>query len=115
MMPKRVHKNTPFTKMFLPLTTSFSVSAEAISGVIAVEKPTPTEIAINTKLLANDAAANSVAPIFPTIMLSTRSEERRVGKECRYRCWPYGYKKESTDEHYRSVTHIVVTTSRQTT
>src|SRR5688572_33442936 len=28
----------------------------------------------------------------------SRSEERRVGKECRSRCWPYHYKKKTSDQ-----------------
>ena len=40
-------------------------------GVIAVEKPMPSDIAIKIKLLPSDTAASSVDPNFPTIMLST--------------------------------------------
>jgi len=38
---------------------------------MAVEKPIPNDIAIKTKLFPKDTAANSVAPRFPTIILST--------------------------------------------
>src|SRR5687768_18402278 len=32
-------------------------------------------------------------PCCPPMNTEGRSEERRVGKECRYRWWPYHYKK----------------------
>ncbi len=38
---------------------------------MAVEKPIPKDMAINTKLLAKETAANSAGPNLPTITLST--------------------------------------------
>ncbi len=61
-IPSIVHKNNPCLKADLPLDTLSSPSASATSGVIAVLKPIPSDIAINIKLLPRDTAASSAVP-----------------------------------------------------
>src|SRR5690606_38129993 len=68
--PNTEVNHNPFTNTRLPLSILPSASELATSGVIADENPTKTDIPMNTKLLAKDAAANLVAPILPTIILS---------------------------------------------
>lgn len=67
-----MHKNNPCLNVDFALSKLFDESASAIKGVIAVEKPIPSDIAINIKLFPNDTAANSAVPNCPTIMLSTK-------------------------------------------
>ena len=46
-------------------------------------------IAINFKALLNDFKDNNIFNVNPLDNIATRSEERRVGKECRSRWSPY--------------------------
>ena len=67
-----MHKNKPCLNEDLPLKKLFSESASATNGVMAVENPMPNDIAIKTKLLPKETAANSALPSWPTIILSTK-------------------------------------------
>src|SRR5438876_294205 len=53
------------------------------------------------KLVLTSVTPASSAPVLqtPKATSSTRSEERRVGKECRSRWWPYHYKKKNKEHH----------------
>lgn len=69
--PKIPHRKSPCLNEDFPLIKFCSASASATNGVIAVEKPMPSDIAINIKLFPRDTAANSAVPNCPTIILST--------------------------------------------
>ena len=66
------HNINPCFKAFFTPKVFFVESASATSGVIAVAKPIPKDIAIKKKLLPSETAANSAAPNWPTIMLSAK-------------------------------------------
>ena len=51
----------------------FAESASATKGVIAVEKPIPSDMAIKTKLFPRETAASSAVPNCPTITLSANA------------------------------------------
>ena len=86
-IPMRVHNNRPCLSALFPAATLPAPSASATKGVMAVEKPIPKDMAMNTKLLPKETAANSAVPNCPTIILSANctkecpSIPRITGKE----------------------------------
>lgn len=71
-IPKTVHKNNPCLNVDFAWSKLLDESASAISGVIAVEKPIPKDMAMNIKLFPKDTAASSAVPNCPTMILSTK-------------------------------------------
>ena len=59
---KIVQRSNPCLNAFFPSEILLEVSASATNGVIAVQKPIPKDIAINTKLLPSETAASSAVP-----------------------------------------------------
>ena len=71
--PKTVQSTNPCLSADFPEAVSFAPSDSATSGVMAVEKPIPKDIAMNTKLLPKETAASSAVPSCPTMILSAKA------------------------------------------
>ena len=63
-------------------------AATIVSGLNTTSKTSVVDLAA-PGLAAGDAAAKSTTLVFDVVFSPLRSEERRVGKECRSRWSPY--------------------------
>src|SRR2546430_17615390 len=69
----------------LAVRFSAEIQASLTLPVIKIKSAAPTHVAIPTRV----ANATKLTVPTPTSVLTPRSEERRVGKECRSRWSPY--------------------------
>src|SRR5438309_5990627 len=66
-----------------------------VTGVQTCALPISFAPAAEARAIQRRAKAGELVPIAEGVYLTTRSEERRVGKECRSQWSPYDYKKKT--------------------
>src|SRR3712207_9286494 len=95
---------------FLTVSSNWSALPKLTSAICPSE-PSPPTRSYGAKKTSGEAPVGpsvdslSSASIIPSFLTLTRSEERRVGKECRSRWSPYHYKKKQLNPIHHALSH----------